>query len=151
MLQGHPRAGAQGAQVLGEGGTGTGTGRRAGPGWMFLTGCLPTQSPAELENKIAAFLDQKAERAGKGAGYQVGATALPRGTNVVGWRCHQQRFVDLLPFGSLSSGEEEEGREEEEKKMSPKATADEAGKEEEEEVELALAEMKAKELAELKR
>ncbi|XP_035422763.1 pre-rRNA 2'-O-ribose RNA methyltransferase FTSJ3 isoform X2 [Cygnus atratus] len=52
---------------------------------------------------------------------------------------------------NLSSGEEEEGREEEEKKMSPKATADEAGKEEEEEVELALAEMKAKELAELKR
>lgn len=55
MLQGHPCAGAQGAQVLG--GTGTGTGHRAGPGWMFLTGCLPAQSPAELENEIAAFLD----------------------------------------------------------------------------------------------
>ncbi|XP_010222298.1 PREDICTED: pre-rRNA processing protein FTSJ3 [Tinamus guttatus] len=49
---------------------------------------------------------------------------------------------------SLSSGEEEEGQEEE--KTSPKATADEVSKEEEE-VELALAEMKAKELAELKR
>lgn len=53
---------------------------------------------------------------------------------------------------NLSSGEEEEGKEEEkkEKKMSPRATADEVVKEEEE-VELALAEMKAKELAELKR
>ncbi|NWX09560.1 SPB1 protein, partial [Caloenas nicobarica] len=54
---------------------------------------------------------------------------------------------------NLSSGEEEEGKEEEEKKKksSPRATADEEVKEEEEEVELALAEMKAKELAELKR
>ncbi|NXU22533.1 SPB1 protein, partial [Thalassarche chlororhynchos] len=54
---------------------------------------------------------------------------------------------------NLSSGEEEEGKEEEkkEKKTSPKAAADEVVKEEEEEVELALAEMKAKELAELKR
>ncbi|KAM6238705.1 LOW QUALITY PROTEIN: pre-rRNA 2'-O-ribose RNA methyltransferase FTSJ3 [Porphyrio hochstetteri] len=53
---------------------------------------------------------------------------------------------------NLSSGEEEEGREEEKKeKMMSKATADEAVKEEEEEVELALTEMKAKELAELKR
>ncbi|XP_075027337.1 pre-rRNA 2'-O-ribose RNA methyltransferase FTSJ3 isoform X2 [Calonectris borealis] len=54
---------------------------------------------------------------------------------------------------NLSSGEEEEGKEEEkkEKKMSPRAAADEVVKEEEEEVELALAEMKAKELAELKR
>ncbi|XP_054032944.1 pre-rRNA 2'-O-ribose RNA methyltransferase FTSJ3 [Dryobates pubescens] len=55
---------------------------------------------------------------------------------------------------NLSSGEEEEGREEEEKKekkSSPNAAADEEAKEEEEEVELALAEMKAKELAELKR
>ncbi|NWS76928.1 SPB1 protein, partial [Crotophaga sulcirostris] len=55
---------------------------------------------------------------------------------------------------NLSSGEEEEGREEEEreKKSLPKATADEVVKEEEEEeVELALTEMKAKELAELKR
>ncbi|NWU05512.1 SPB1 protein, partial [Cephalopterus ornatus] len=53
---------------------------------------------------------------------------------------------------NLSSDEEEEGREEEkkEKKMVPKAAADEVEKEEEE-VELALAEMKAKELAELKR
>ncbi|XP_025955250.2 pre-rRNA 2'-O-ribose RNA methyltransferase FTSJ3 [Dromaius novaehollandiae] len=50
---------------------------------------------------------------------------------------------------SLSSGEEEEGQEEE-KKTSLRATADEVAKEEEE-VELALAEMKAKELAELKR
>ncbi|NXE99149.1 SPB1 protein, partial [Menura novaehollandiae] len=51
----------------------------------------------------------------------------------------------------LSSGEEEEGREEENKeKKEAKAAADEAAKEEEE-VELALAEMKAKELAELKR
>ncbi|XP_076212900.1 pre-rRNA 2'-O-ribose RNA methyltransferase FTSJ3 [Aptenodytes patagonicus] len=54
---------------------------------------------------------------------------------------------------NLSSGEEEEGKEEEEKekKTSPRAAADEVVKEEEEEVELALAEMKAKELAELKR
>ncbi|XP_072741761.1 pre-rRNA 2'-O-ribose RNA methyltransferase FTSJ3 [Ciconia boyciana] len=54
---------------------------------------------------------------------------------------------------NLSSGEEEEGKEEEKKenKTSPRATADEGVKEEEEEVELALAEMKAKELAELKR
>ncbi|KAF1670486.1 pre-rRNA processing protein FTSJ3, partial [Pygoscelis papua] len=54
---------------------------------------------------------------------------------------------------NLSSGEEEEGKEEEEKekKTPPKAAADEVVKEEEEEVELALAEMKAKELAELKR
>ncbi|NXW04221.1 SPB1 protein, partial [Fregetta grallaria] len=54
---------------------------------------------------------------------------------------------------NLSSGEEEEGKEEEkkEKKMSPRAAADEVVKEEEEEVELALAEMKVKELAELKR
>ncbi|NXX58956.1 SPB1 protein, partial [Scopus umbretta] len=52
---------------------------------------------------------------------------------------------------NLSSGEEEEGKEEEEKKTSPRATADEVVKGEEEEVELALAEMKAKELAELKR
>ncbi|KAM6189936.1 pre-rRNA 2'-O-ribose RNA methyltransferase FTSJ3 [Sarcoramphus papa] len=54
---------------------------------------------------------------------------------------------------NLSSGEEEEGKEEEEKekKTSPRAAADEMVKEEEEEVELALAEMKAKELAELKR
>uniref|UniRef100_A0A672UAB9 pre-rRNA processing protein FTSJ3 n=1 Tax=Strigops habroptila TaxID=2489341 RepID=A0A672UAB9_STRHB len=54
---------------------------------------------------------------------------------------------------NLSSGEEEEGKEEErkEKKTSPGAAADEVVKEEEEEVELALAEMKAKELAELKR
>ncbi|KAM9657493.1 pre-rRNA 2'-O-ribose RNA methyltransferase FTSJ3 isoform 2-T2 [Morphnus guianensis] len=54
---------------------------------------------------------------------------------------------------NLSSGEEEEGKEEEkkEKKMTPRAAADEVVKEEEEEVELALAEMKAKELAELKR
>lgn len=68
---------------------------------------------------------------------------------MVGRGCHQERFCDLCPFGSLSSGEEEEGREEEE--TSPKAAADEVAKEEEEEVELALAEMKAKELAELKR
>lgn len=68
---------------------------------------------------------------------------------MVGRGCHQERFCDLRPFGSLSSGEEEEGREEEE--TSPKAAADEVAKEEEEEVELALAEMKAKELAELKR
>ncbi|XP_065712478.1 pre-rRNA 2'-O-ribose RNA methyltransferase FTSJ3 [Patagioenas fasciata] len=55
---------------------------------------------------------------------------------------------------NLSSGEEEEGKEEEEKekKSSQRATADEEVKEEEEEeVELALAEMKVKELAELKR
>ncbi|NXW19911.1 SPB1 protein, partial [Circaetus pectoralis] len=54
---------------------------------------------------------------------------------------------------NLSSGEEEEGKEEEkkEKKTSPRAAADEVVKEEEEEVELALAELKAKELAELKR
>ncbi|XP_069642831.1 pre-rRNA 2'-O-ribose RNA methyltransferase FTSJ3 [Haliaeetus albicilla] len=54
---------------------------------------------------------------------------------------------------NLSSGEEEEGKEEEkkEKKTLPRAAADEVVKEEEEEVELALAEMKAKELAELKR
>ncbi|NWI23550.1 SPB1 protein, partial [Sula dactylatra] len=54
---------------------------------------------------------------------------------------------------NLSSGEEEEGKEEEkkEKKVLPTAAADEVVKEEEEEVELALAEMKAKELAELKR
>ncbi|NXI98554.1 SPB1 protein, partial [Psophia crepitans] len=54
---------------------------------------------------------------------------------------------------NLSSGEEEEGKEEEkkEKKTLSRATADEVVKEEEEEVELALAEMKAKELAELKR
>ncbi|XP_052641015.1 pre-rRNA 2'-O-ribose RNA methyltransferase FTSJ3 [Harpia harpyja] len=54
---------------------------------------------------------------------------------------------------NLSSDEEEEGKEEEkkEKKTSPRAAADEVVKEEEEEVELALAEMKAKELAELKR
>ncbi|KAF1470952.1 pre-rRNA processing protein FTSJ3, partial [Pygoscelis antarcticus] len=54
---------------------------------------------------------------------------------------------------NLSSGEEEEGKEEEEKekKMPLRAAADEVVKEEEEEVELALAEMKAKELAELKR
>ncbi|NXN72141.1 SPB1 protein, partial [Himantopus himantopus] len=54
---------------------------------------------------------------------------------------------------NLSSGEEEEGKEEEkkEKKTSPSTAADEVVKKEEEEVELALAEMKAKELAELKR
>ncbi|KAM6115005.1 pre-rRNA 2'-O-ribose RNA methyltransferase FTSJ3 [Phoenicopterus ruber ruber] len=54
---------------------------------------------------------------------------------------------------NLSSGEEEEGKEEEkkEKKTLLRATTDEVAKEEEEEVELALAEMKAKELAELKR
>ncbi|NWQ90636.1 SPB1 protein, partial [Burhinus bistriatus] len=53
---------------------------------------------------------------------------------------------------NLSSGEEEEGKEEEkEKKTSPGTAPDEVVKEEEEEVELALAEMKAKELAELKR
>ncbi|NXA17210.1 SPB1 protein, partial [Ibidorhyncha struthersii] len=54
---------------------------------------------------------------------------------------------------TLSSGEEEEGKEEEkkEKKTSPSTAAGEVVKEEEEEVELALAEMKAKELAELKR
>ncbi|NXN39684.1 SPB1 protein, partial [Rhinoptilus africanus] len=54
---------------------------------------------------------------------------------------------------NLSSGEEEEGKEEEkeEKKTSRGAAPDEVVKEEEEEVELALAEMKAKELAELKR
>ncbi|XP_009462911.1 PREDICTED: pre-rRNA processing protein FTSJ3 [Nipponia nippon] len=54
---------------------------------------------------------------------------------------------------NLSSGEEEEGKEEEkkEKKTLPKDAADEVVKEEEEEVELALAEMKAEELAELKR
>lgn len=53
---------------------------------------------------------------------------------------------------NLSSGEEEEGKEEEEKekKSSPRAAVDEEVKEEEE-VELALAEMKVKELAELKR
>ncbi|XP_009882120.1 PREDICTED: pre-rRNA processing protein FTSJ3 [Charadrius vociferus] len=53
---------------------------------------------------------------------------------------------------NLSSGEEEEGKEEEkkEKKTLPSAAPDEVVKEEEE-VELALAEMKAKELAELKR
>ncbi|XP_053944700.1 pre-rRNA 2'-O-ribose RNA methyltransferase FTSJ3 [Cuculus canorus] len=56
---------------------------------------------------------------------------------------------------NLSSGEEEEGKEEEEKekekKSLPGATADEVVNEDEEEVELALTEMKAKELAELKR
>ncbi|NXS76042.1 SPB1 protein, partial [Pandion haliaetus] len=54
---------------------------------------------------------------------------------------------------NLSSSEEEEGKEEEkkEKKTSLRAAADEVVKEEEEEVELALAEMKAKELSELKR
>ncbi|XP_064895846.1 pre-rRNA 2'-O-ribose RNA methyltransferase FTSJ3 [Columba livia] len=53
---------------------------------------------------------------------------------------------------NLSSGEEEEGKEEEEKekKSSPRAAVDEDVKEDEE-VELALAEMKVKELAELKR
>ncbi|NXY24465.1 SPB1 protein, partial [Atrichornis clamosus] len=59
----------------------------------------------------------------------------------------QARELDI----DLSSGEEEEGREEEKKeKKEAKAAADEAAKEEEE-VEMALAEMKAKELAELKR
>ncbi|NWH77484.1 SPB1 protein, partial [Piaya cayana] len=56
---------------------------------------------------------------------------------------------------NLSSGEEEEGREEEEKEKEKKslsrAAADEVVNDEEEEVELALTEMKAKELAELKR
>lgn len=71
----------------------------------------------------------------------------------MGWACHWERWSELLPFGSLSSGEEEEGKEEEkeEKKASLSAAPDEVVKEEEEEVELALAEMKAKELAELKR
>lgn len=119
---------------------------------MSLTVCLPAQSSAELEDEVAALLGQKAERAGKGAGYQVGTTGLPQSTNVVGWVCHWERWSELLPFGSLSSGEEEEGKEEEkkEKKTLPSATPDEVVKEEEE-VELALAEMKAKELAELKR
>ncbi|NXT54012.1 SPB1 protein, partial [Pluvianellus socialis] len=54
---------------------------------------------------------------------------------------------------NLSSGEEEEGKEEEkkEKKTSPSAAPGGELKQEEEEVELALAELKAKELAELKR
>ncbi|NXN94649.1 SPB1 protein, partial [Rhinopomastus cyanomelas] len=53
---------------------------------------------------------------------------------------------------NLSSGEEEEGKEEEKKeKTLSRDVTDEGVKEEEEEVELALAEMKAKELAELKR
>lgn len=131
---------------------GTGTGRYARPGGCLMV-CLPPQSSAELEDKVAAFLGQKAERAGEGAGYQVGITGLPQSANAVGWACHQERRFELCPFGSLSSGEEEEGKEEEkkEKKMSPRAAADEVVKEEEEEVELALAEMKAKELAELKR
>lgn len=121
--------------------------------WVSLTICLPAQSPAELEDEVAAFLGQKAERAGEGAGYQVGITGLPQSASAVGWACPQERRSELLPFGSLSSGEEEEGKEEEEKekKTSPRAAADELVKEEEEEVELALAEMKAKELAELKR
>ncbi|NXJ84936.1 SPB1 protein, partial [Trogon melanurus] len=51
---------------------------------------------------------------------------------------------------NLSSGEEEEGREEEKKEKASSRAADDEVKEEEE-VELALAEMKAKELAELKR
>lgn len=68
-----------------------------------------------------------------------------------GVACPQHSSSELLPFGSLSSGEEEEGREEEKKeKMEAKAAAAEEEKEQEE-VELALAEMKAKELAELKR
>lgn len=71
---------------------------------------------------------------------------------MVRWVWHQEEWSELLPFGSLSSGEEEESKEEEkeEKRTLPRATADEAVKEEEE-VELALAEMKAEELAELKR
>ncbi|XP_010153764.1 PREDICTED: pre-rRNA processing protein FTSJ3 [Eurypyga helias] len=73
------------------------------------------------------------------------------GLGVVGWACHQERWSELLPFGSLSSGEEEEGKEEEKEKKTSRVAADGVVKEEEEEVELALAEMKAKELAELKR
>lgn len=65
--------------------------------------------------------------------------------------CPHHSSTELLPFGSLSSGEEEESREEEKKeKMEAKAAAAEEAKEQEE-VELALAEMKAEELAELKR
>jgi len=70
----------------------------------------------------------------------------------VGWACPQERLFELLSFGSLSSGEEDEGKEEEkkEKKTLPSAASDEVLKEEEE-IELVLTEMKAKELAELKR
>lgn len=111
--------------------------------------CHPTQGPAELEDEAAAVPGQEAQGAGEGVGYQVGAGsgAVPR----LGRGCPQHSSSELLPFGSLSSGEEEEGREEERKeKMEAKAAAAEEAKEEEE-VELALAEMKAKELAELKR
>lgn len=71
---------------------------------------------------------------------------------MVEWVGCPERESELFPLGSLSSGEEEEGKEEEEKekKSSPRAAVDEEVKEEEE-VELALAEMKVKELAELKR
>lgn len=111
--------------------------------------CHPTQGPAELEDEAATVPGQETEGAGKGVGYQVGSEsrAVPR----LGWGCAQHSFSELLPFGSLSSDEEEEGREEEKKeKMEAKAAAAEEAKEQEE-VELALAEMKAKELAELKR
>ncbi|NXV15855.1 SPB1 protein, partial [Cepphus grylle] len=79
---------------------------------------------------------------------------------LLNWRTKLRRFlVKKLKEQAkeldinLSSGEEEEDKEEEkeEKKASLSAAPDEVVKEEEEEVELALAEMKAKELAELKR
>ncbi|NXA09487.1 SPB1 protein, partial [Sapayoa aenigma] len=79
---------------------------------------------------------------------------------LLNWRTKLRRFLAKklkeqakeLDINLSSGEEEEEGGEEEkkEKKTAPKAEADEVEKEEEE-VELALAEMKAEELAELKR
>lgn len=46
---------------------------------MSLTVHLPAQSSAELEDEAAAFLGQKAERAGEGAGHQVGIQGVALG------------------------------------------------------------------------
>ncbi|NWU95680.1 SPB1 protein, partial [Upupa epops] len=73
---------------------------------------------------------------------------------LLNWRTKLRRFLakKLKELDiNLSSGEEDEGKEEEKEKTTLPRDATDEGVKEEEEVELALAEMKAKELAELKR
>lgn len=111
-----------------------------------------------MENKVETFSGQEAERTSQGTRYQV----RELGILLVEWSPVGQRekklvlneqALSLFLTASLSSGEEAEGEDETQPRQADPEPQDTEEQEEKEEEELALklAELKAQEMAELKR
>lgn len=124
---------------------GTGTKRETSGSVMVFLG----QVPPELENKAPAIRGQEAERASKGAGHQVRRESNQGRCWLGSAGCMRKEANFLHCFVSLSSGEEEDDEGGEESKA---GTGQQPSEDEEEErLNQSLAEMKAQEVAELKR